>query len=443
MEPAEGSGKQAFVTEGTMIAAVAKQPKNRPFLMTTPHAEAKVLGTVLALVVEPDGVGVTRLEVGEGRVQFKESVNGNSVDVTTGLYTVATAGNEMKLKGIPPLVDSRRKATPAVAGLDPARVAAAVRRGVEHLRTAESPAMNGSPDSDELLLWTFIFAGVDPYDAKYQQLLAKILDDRRENATYSVSMRAMILEQLNRIAYQGQLLRCAQVLVDNQCQNGQWDYRVVTPIPDEATDLVPADPSRGARATQKFVVRKRRDGPASGDNSNSAYAAMGLRACFEAGIVIPDEVISRAASWWTKSQLPEGGWGYGSARGSSSRGAYGSITSGAVGSLVIYDWMRGLDWRKDAAVKSGLGWLSSRFTVAENPGCSPELGGMHYHYLAAIQRTGLLCDLESFGRQGWYGAAAKLLLEAQKDDGSWNAGWNSTWDTCFAILVLRRAGHGF
>src|SRR6185436_11818285 len=50
MEPTEGTGKRAFVTEGTLIAAVAKQPKDKPFLVTTPHSEAKVLGTVLALV---------------------------------------------------------------------------------------------------------------------------------------------------------------------------------------------------------------------------------------------------------------------------------------------------------------------------------------------------------------------------------------------------------
>ena len=54
--------------------------------------------------------------------------------------------------------------------------------------------MNGSPDSDELILWTFVQAGVDPYDRKYQELLMKILDDRRENATYSVALRAMLLE---------------------------------------------------------------------------------------------------------------------------------------------------------------------------------------------------------------------------------------------------------
>src|SRR5207237_2270200 len=156
MDPSDPTGKRAFVTEGTLIGAVAKQPKDRPFVMTTPQGEARVLGTVLSITVEPDGIGATRLEVGEGKVLFLESTHGKSVDVTTGLYTVATGGNEMKLKGIPPLVDARRKPAPAYSGLDPARIEAAVRRGAEFLRTAVSPAMNGSPDSDELILWTFV-----------------------------------------------------------------------------------------------------------------------------------------------------------------------------------------------------------------------------------------------------------------------------------------------
>ncbi|MCI0584116.1 MAG: FecR family protein, partial [Chloroflexi bacterium] len=230
-EPADASqGKQAIVTEGTLLGAVAKQPAGRPLVVTTPQGEARVLGTVLSITVEPDGAGTTRLEVGQGKVQFTESVKGASIDVTSGLFTVATAGSEMNLKGIPPMENSRKRPAPA-GSPEGDRIDAAVRRAVEFLRKADSPGMNGSPDSDELILWAFIHAGVDPYDPKYRQLLMKILDDRRENATYSVAIRAMILEELNRIAYQGQLLRCAQVLVDNQCRNGQWDYRVVTPIP--------------------------------------------------------------------------------------------------------------------------------------------------------------------------------------------------------------------
>jgi hypothetical protein len=453
MEAADGAGKRAFVTEGTLIGAVAKQPKDRPFIVTTPQGEARVLGTVLALTVEPDGIGATRLEVGEGKVQFLESVNGNSIDVTTGLYTVATAGNEMKLKGIPPLVDSRRKSAPGFAGLDPARIDAAVRRAAEFLKTAPSPAMNGSPDSDELILWTFVQAGVDPYDKKYQELLMKILDDRRENATYSVALRAMLLEQLNRNAYQGQLLRCAQVLVDNQCLNGQWDYRVVVPIPDLPVELIPADPGRSPAkgVMQRFAVRKRRDGPPAGDNSNAYYAALGLRACYDAGIVIPDDVIERARAWWVKTQFPDElnnpsigpirGWGYGSWKSANAKAAYGSMTAGGLASVAIYDVMRGQDWRKDPAVKAGLTWLAQRFSATDNPLCLAEEGRMFHHYLGAVQRAGVLCGTETFGRHAWYPEAARVLLQSQKEDGSWNAGWDTTWDTCFAILFLRRAGY--
>jgi len=370
-------------------------------------------------------------------------VNGSAVDVTTGLCTIASGGAEMKLKSIPPVANVRRKPAPAVAGVDPARLEAAVRRAVQYLKTAESPAMNGSPDSDELLLWTLIHAGVDPYDARYQQLLMKILDDRRENGTYSVALRAMILEELNRNAYQGQLLRYAQVLVDNQCSNGQWDYRVVTPIPDEPIELIPVDPSRGggARSVQKFAVRKRREGPPTGDNSNSAYAALGLRACHDSGVVIPEEVIDRARQAWVKTQQADGGWGYGSWRGGHPTTSYGSLTASGVSSLAIYGTLKRTDWKKDPPVASGMAWLAKRFSTTENPGAAPEQGGLFLHYLNAVQRAGVLCGTESFGRQMWYPDAVKTLVGTQNEDGSWTAGWNTTWDTCFAVLFLRRAGY--
>jgi hypothetical protein len=66
---------------------------------------------------------------------------------------------------------------------------------------------------------------------------------------------------------------------------------------------------------------------------------------------------------------------------------------------------------------------------------------MFLHYLHAVERAGLLLSAESFGRQMWYPDAVKMLMATQNEDGSWSAGWNNTWDTCFAVLFLRRAGH--
>jgi len=93
-------------------------------------------------------------------------------------------------------------------------------------------------------------------------------------------------------------------------------------------------------------------------------------------------------------------------------------------------------------VKAGLSWMAQHFSAIDNPLCTAESGRMYYHYLNALERAGVLCGTETFGKHGWYPEAARLMLDAQKDDGSWNAGWDSTWDTCFAILFLRRAGHG-
>ena len=50
---------------------------------------------------------------------------------------------------------------------------------------------------------------------------------------------------------------------------------------------------------------------------------------------------------------------------------------------------------------------------------------------------------DRFGAHDWYAEGAAWLLETQRPDGSWltaNAkGGQGVWDTCFAILFLRRA----
>ena len=56
----------------------------------------------------------------------------------------------------------------------------------------------------------------------------------------------------------------------------------------------------------------------------------------------------------------------------------------------------------------------------------------------------MLLDLPMIGNHDWYVEGAKALLDAQKDGGSWVAGGgrsNATWDTCYAILFLKKASH--
>jgi ferric-dicitrate binding protein FerR (iron transport regulator) len=57
------SGKRVSLGKGTLVANVARQPAGHPMVFTTPQGEARVLGTTLRILVDPDPKMGTRLEV--------------------------------------------------------------------------------------------------------------------------------------------------------------------------------------------------------------------------------------------------------------------------------------------------------------------------------------------------------------------------------------------
>src|SRR6187401_1750206 len=108
--------------------------------------------------------------------------------------------------------------------VDEAKVDQAIKKGVEFLRTAKSPDFhNGYKNSDVLILWTFIHAGVPQDDPKFKSLLDSCMSEPLDK-TYKVSLLAMCLEEIDRVKHQERIAQCAQFLVDNQCKNGQWNY---------------------------------------------------------------------------------------------------------------------------------------------------------------------------------------------------------------------------
>jgi hypothetical protein len=199
-------------------------------------------------------------------------------------------------------------------------------------------------------------------------------------------------------------------------------------------------------------VKKNRDGGGDGDNSNSQYAALGVRACHEAGIVFPREVIEAARKWWLDSQekgdakdavatgpgggLPRG-WGYGKP---GEEKAYGSMSAGAIGAVCIYDYILGIDFKKDKVVQDGIAWLAKNFIPTNNPG---KTDWFHYYYLYGCERAGMLADVSTFGPHDWYLQGANLLLDQQRADGAWGGDTpeyhKPAWSTCFAILFLKQA----
>lgn len=356
--------------------------------------------------------------------------------------------------------------------VDQKQVDEAIRAGIEYLKK-ESPGRHhqdprGSEMSyDELVLWTYVHAGVPQNEEPFKSLFEKVLNNKEEH-TYIVALKAMILEEVERVKYQNHIARCAQFLVDNLSEDGQWSYGEPSPhandIPTGGRGDVASgskNPTTGGKPTvkRKIGIKQRRKGPKQGDNSNSQYAALGIRACADAGIVFEPALLRRAKKSWEDLLQKDGGWNYGGGGMMMEKESYGSMTAGGVGSLVIYKHLLGEKWKDDRRVLSGLKWLDTNFSVRTNPGKgNGGARGWYYYYLYALERAGILYGTETLGKHEWYPEGANELLNRQRDDGSWGpgprggrggggmgppngpgGGGQDIPDTCFAILFLRRA----
>jgi hypothetical protein len=352
--------------------------------------------------------------------------------------------------------------------IDQKKVDAAIRKGVAFLIKNTNITFDHTDYKqvtrrfrpEELILYTIVHAGAE--EADIDKLLEKVLANELD-FTYHVALRAMALEAIDRVKYQDEIKNCAQFLIDNQCGNGQWSYGEKTTLekptekgpkaqitgPQDDSEQKPAPKKKGkdsdyADSVKKVIIKQQRKGPPVGDNSNSQYAALGLRACMQAGIAIPEDILKKALQWWRMSQTADGGWHY-SAEGSgvsakpgqasSGQSAYGAMTAGGLGCICIYDFYLKENKEKDKCIPKAIDWLAKNFTVTEHAKYM-DTQKHHYYYLYALERAGILANTEFFGNNEWYLTGAEYLLKEQGENGSW---LSNPMDTCFAVLFLRRA----
>jgi len=330
-------------------------------------------------------------------------------------------------------------------GVDPKKVDAAIEKGKQWLLAEKQ-----RPRTSELVLYTLKHAGLDPQHEVFQSLLQSCLEEPLEE-TYNVSILAMFLSEFNPSKYQEKIAECCQFLVDNQFDEGLWSYGAPTTFapfvrtPSASRDVATPSKPRGAvkvdaSARPKSIIQiKRQAGVAGqgknkgGDNSNTQYAALGLRACMEANVFPPQETLVRAKSYWEKTQHPDGGWGYGTTP------SYGSMTLGGLASLILYKTYLKEPWQADERVVKGFEWVTENFSVDGNPKRETH---RYFYYMYALERLGIFGERTTFGAHDWYREGANKLLALQRPEGNW-AGSDFTGgtaaDTCFAILFLRRA----
>jgi hypothetical protein len=324
-----------------------------------------------------------------------------------------------------------------------AQIEKAIKAGTEALLARNlvdaSPTVNASMGFDyfALVLYTLVHSGMSLDDGNVQGMIARVSGAPLVR-TYQVALTAAALAGIDPMKYQAKLAQCAQYLVDYQCENGQWGYG------DKYDFDMKAEAAAGGanKTVAKINIKRIKQlGPAVGDNSNSQYAALGLRACASGGIDVESSTLTRAMDWWERSQQKDGGWSY-HYEGTYNKqfGEYGSMTAGAVSSLIIYKHLKKSDPKLSSSITRGMKWLAQNFTVEKNPGAIPHTAGWYHYYLYALERTGDLFPTEKIGKHAWYALGANYLLKTQRSDGMW-IGTNPDMtiaDTCFALLFLER-----
>ena len=361
------------------------------------------------------------------------------------------------------------------------RVNEAIERGAAWLRGrvlrdgsfGEFPAYPGAQTAMAYL--TLRVCGVPREDAQMERTYATLRreierawdDDRLR--TYTAALAMMAIEQHGRPAAPGDgagahetrlddadrdLMRdLVRFLDGNQTSGGGWRY--------------------GSKVGRYSGARVN---DADYDHSNTQYALLGLKSASRCGVEVDADVYLKALRHLIEAQQPDGpevprvafgeqgttfadardrarGWGYFTlenerdggplrrARASKSP-AYGSMTAGSLGAVVICrsellgrpGYPRSLDAEAETAIWDGIAWLGRNFSVSANP----HFQGWHLYYLYALERAGVLAGVDWMGEHDWYLKGAEHLLGAQQADGSWRDAGSDLVNTCFALLFLKR-----
>lgn len=225
------------------------------------------------------------------------------------------------------------------------------------------------------------------------------------------------------------------------------------------------------------------------DHSNTQYALLALKSAARCGVEVPVDVWQRSVQHWINAQgitgnkevtlkleffndkdagitttelkARPGGWGYltgpmtgmggmmGGGADDFEKRKYGAMTCAGLTSLIICESelfaAKKLDDKLreniDRAKKQGLAWLQENFSMRANVPAAHFFIKFYLYYLYSLERVGVLYGIKKFGDHDWYHEGALMLINAQKDDGTWAMSILDLplSDTAFALLFLKKA----
>jgi hypothetical protein len=304
-------------------------------------------------------------------------------------------------------------------------------------------------------------------------------------ATYEVALAILFLERLGEAGDRLLVQQLALRLVAGQLADGGWTYRCevldsaqeATLLqhlerlrPDSTPDLfkpvvkAPAQETEPLKSDDARAKRKRRQAtgtlqpvPAlqeplevrqepispTADNSNTQFAILALWASQRLGVPV-ERSLALVVQRFRPCQNDDGGWGYHSGGGQRSASTPSMTCVGLLG-LAVGHGLGGDDSAargsvSDPQIEKALRHLGKRIGA---PSGKRRPAAEDLYFLWSLERVGVLYGLRTIDGKDWYAWGAELLQARQTNDGSWNNGRyhgsTPTLDTCFALLILKRA----
>jgi hypothetical protein len=297
------------------------------------------------------------------------------------------------------------------------------------------------------------------------------------NATYALAVAILFLDKLGDKRDEKLIQDMALRLIAAQNTAGGWPYS--SPVIDATTSEAlldalkkpnPLGPDAPA-SLKKYPALTLEPGkialdqttvtdlsqPTYSDNSLVQFVVLGLWAARKHGVPVRRSLLIAAERFRT-TQNDDGGWGY-RFKGTAAWAFFDSMTCAGLLTLAA---ARGTEEKNesgkgllaDPSIEKALKYASKTIGKDRLPPNAPkpdDLFGPHrgdiigayawgdLYYLWTLQRTASVYGLKEVGGKEWYPWAAELIVETQQADGSWRDRFPGPIDTCFALLVLKRA----
>jgi hypothetical protein len=322
--------------------------------------------------------------------------------------------------------------------------------------------LNKQPGTGEAALaaYALVKSGVDKSHAQVREITAGTVARVNSGAygsgpepqhhVYDAGCDAMLLAEIDPVAYRPQLETLRDYLIRKQLSNGSWYY------PNPPTD--------------------------AGDTSITQFALLGLWAVKRAGLDVPQVAWERCARWLMSTQRKDGGFCYHPHETNLPHHVTSThtMTAAGCGSLLVirrmlysmnplsdvdmppppprkrFGILENLASEREAAAKAKRDFSptvpevdirqaarQAQTWLAQHYDAKPPGYVQYFHY--ACERTGALLNTEKFGEHRWYDEGAKTLIAMQRPSGDWedaaSVGGAATpvRNISFALLFLCRA----